>query len=119
MGEIRARVVIRNPAEPHRAWEGQFLVDTGATDTLVPGPALEAIGLEPKGRRKYQLADGQEAAFDVTTADIELMGEVFAGIILYGSAEADPLLGVTILESAGLKVDPCSQTLEKLSTIRL
>ena len=47
------------------------------------------------------------------------MGEVFAGIILYGSAEADPLLGVTVLESAGLKVDPCSQTLEKLSTIRL
>ena len=118
MGEIRARVVIRNPAEPHRAWEGQFLVDTGATDTLVPGPELEAIGLEPKGRRKYQLADGQEAAFDVTTADIELMGEVFAGIILYGSAEADPLLGVTVLESAGLKVDPRNQTLEKLA-IRL
>ena len=38
MGEIRASVVIRNPAQPHRAWEGQFLVDTGATDSLVPGP---------------------------------------------------------------------------------
>ena len=119
MGEIRASVVIRNPAQPHRAWEGQFLVDTGATDSLVPGPELEAIGLEPKGRREYQLADGKAAAFDVTTADIELMGEVVGGTIVYGSAEAEPLLGATVLESAGLEVDPRNQILKKHPALRL
>jgi len=57
MGVIHASVVIRNPAEPDRAWEGVFLVDTGATDTLIPRPHLEGIGLKPRGRRVYEMAD--------------------------------------------------------------
>ena len=51
MGATHVTVTIRNPADPDRAWEGLFLVDTGATDSLVPRPHLEAIGLRPKGRR--------------------------------------------------------------------
>ena len=39
-------VTIRNPADPERKWTGRFLVDTGAFDSLVPRPHLEAIGLE-------------------------------------------------------------------------
>ena len=45
MGATHVTVAIRNPAEPDRVWEGLFLVDTGATDTLVPRPCLESIGL--------------------------------------------------------------------------
>ena len=48
MGATHVTVTIRNPAEPERVWEGLFLVDTGATDSLVPRPHLEAIGLAPK-----------------------------------------------------------------------
>ena len=48
MGVTHVTVVIRNPAEPDRPWEGLSLVDTGAADSLVPRPRLEAIGLEPK-----------------------------------------------------------------------
>lgn len=32
MGETHVPVLIRNPAEPQRTWEGIFLVDTGAND---------------------------------------------------------------------------------------
>ncbi len=46
MGATHVTVTIRNPAEPDRTWEGLFLVDTGVTDSLVPRPYLEAIGLE-------------------------------------------------------------------------
>lgn len=49
MGATHVTVTIRNPAVPHRSWEGLFLVDTGATDGLVPRPHLEAIILMPKG----------------------------------------------------------------------
>ena len=45
MGVTHVTVAIRNPAEPERVWEGLFLVDTGATDCLVPRKHLEAIGL--------------------------------------------------------------------------
>ncbi|MXZ41709.1 MAG: clan AA aspartic protease, partial [Caldilineaceae bacterium SB0666_bin_21] len=75
MGATHVTVTIRNPADTDRTWEDLFLVDTGATDSLVPRPHLEAIGLEPRGRRVYELADGSELVLDVTVAEIEFMGE--------------------------------------------
>ena len=119
MGATHVTVRITNPAEPDRFWEGLFLVDTGATDSLVPRPHLETIGLEPKGRRVYQLADGSDLVLDVTTADIEFMGEIVGGTIIFGEADAEPLLGVTALESVGIEVDPLNQRLKRLPAVRL
>ncbi|MCY3664336.1 MAG: clan AA aspartic protease [Gemmatimonadetes bacterium] len=119
MGATHVTVTIRNPAEPHRTWEGLFLVDTGATDCLVPRPHLEAIGLEPKSQRTYELANGTELKLDITTADIEFMGEIVGGTIIFGNADAEPLLGVTALESVGIEVDPLNQRLKRLPAVRL
>ena len=119
MGATHVTVTIRNPAEPHKTWEGLFLVDTGATDCLVPRPHLEAIGLIPKGQRVYELADGSEIRMDITTADIEFMGEIVGGTVLFGEANAEPLLGVTALESVGIEVDPLNQRLKRLPAVRL
>ena len=119
MGITRVNVKIRNPAEPDRVWEGPFLVDTGAIDCLVPRQHLEAIGLMPKGHRAYSLADGSEVRMDITTGDLEFMDEIVGGTIVYGEPNAEPLLGVTAMESAGVEVDPHNQTLNKLPMIRL
>lgn len=119
MGATHVTVTIRNPAEPDRCWEGLFLVDTGATDSLVPRPHLEAIGLRPKGRRTYELADGSEIAMDITTGEIEFMGETVGGTILFGADAAEPLLGMTALASVGIEVDPLNQRLKRLPAVRL
>ena len=119
LGATHANVVIRNPAEPDRAWEGRFLVDTGATDCMVPRQHLEAIGLAPKSSREYELADGTKLAFDITVAEVEILGEIVGATILIGDTDAEPLLGVTALESVGIEVDPNSQTLKKLPAVRL
>ena len=119
MGATHVTVAIRNPADPERYWEGLFLVDTGATDSLVPRPHLEAIGLKPKGRRVYELADGSEIVMDITTGDIEFMGETVGGTILYEAPDAEPLLGFTALESVGIEVDPLNQRLKRLPAVRL
>ncbi len=79
----------------------------------------KAIGLKPKGQRVYGLADGTEVRLDITTGDIEFMGEIVGGTIVYGEADAEPLLGVTALESVGIEVDPRNQTLKRLPTTRL
>lgn len=113
MGEMHASAAIRNPAEPDRAWEGMFLVDTGSTDALVPKQHLERIGLKPKGRDVYELADGKEIATETTTADVEIMGKVVGATIVYGEPGIDPLLGLTVLESAGLAVDPRNKSLKR------
>ena len=119
MSATHVTVLIRNPAHPERTWEGLFLVDTGAPDSLVPRPHLEAIGLGPKGQRSYELADGREIKMDITTADIEFMGEIVGGTIIFGEAGAEPILGVTALESVGIEVDPLNQRLERLPAVRL
>ena len=119
MGVTHVDVTIRNPAEPERSWEGSFLVDTGAIDSLVPRPRLQAIGIEPEGQRWYELADGSEIRMDVAVARIEFMGEFVGGTIVFGDEDAEPLLGVTALESVGVEVDPRNQRLKKLPAVRL
>ena len=119
MGITQVTVTIRNPADPERAWDGLFLVDTGAIDCLVPRQHLEAIGLKPKGQRVYELADGSEVRMDITTGDIEFMGDIVGGTIIFGDADAEPILGVTALESVGIEVDPQNQRLKRMPATRL
>ena len=119
MGATYVTVTIRNPAERDRSWEGLFLVDTGATDCLVPGQALRSIGLEPEGQRVYSLADGSELRLDVAVARVEFMGEFVGATIIFGNDDTEPLLGVTALESVGIEVDPVNQTLKRLPAVRL
>lgn len=119
MGATHVAVTIRNPAVPERSWQSLFLVGTGATDSLVSRDELESIGLKAKGRRSYELADGSELQLDITTADIEFMGEIVGGTIIIGEPGTVPILGVTALESVGIDVDPRNQTLKRLPAVRL
>lgn len=119
MGATYVDVTIRNPADPQRSWTGKFLVDTGAFDSLVPRAQLETIGLKPRGRREYVLADGKPVALDITIAEIEFEGEVVGGTIVYGDEGAEPLLGVTALESGGFEVDSRNGELKRLPGVLL
>ena len=119
MGAIHVPVTIRNLAQRERTWQGLFLVDTGATDCMVPRSLLESIGLAPEGRRVYEMADGTQLQIDVTAALVEFMGEAVGATIIMGNTDAEPLLGVTALESAGIEVDPRNETLKRLPSVRL
>lgn len=119
MGATYVDVTIRNPAEPDRSWTGPFLVDTDAYDSLVPRQRLEAVGLLPRGSREYTLADGRSLSLDMTVAEIEFEGERVGGTVVYGEEDAEPLLGVTALESGGFEVDPCAGTLMRLPAVLL
>ncbi len=79
VGATYITVAIRNLAEPERVWEGEFLIDTGAVDTLVPRKHLESIGLVPEARRTYGLADGQELIMDIAGAKIESWTKALGG----------------------------------------
>ena len=112
-------VTVRNAAAPDKTWEGLFLVDTGAIDCLVPAKHLREIGLAPKAKRTYELADGSEVKMDITTAAIEFMGDIVGSTVIFGADDAEPILGVTALESVGIEVDPRSQKLKRLPAVRL
>jgi len=112
-------VMVRNPAQPDKTWEGLFLVDTGAVDCLVPGKHLTEIGLTPRAKRTYELADGSEVKLDIAMAEIEFMGEIVGSTVIFGADDTEPILGVTALESVGIEVDPRSQRLKRLPAARL
>ena len=111
MGATYVDVTIRNPSDRQRSWTGRFLVDTGAFDSMAPRSCLESIGLEPIGTREYELADGGIVAMDIALGQIELRGHPVGGIVAFGDDDAEPLLGVTALDSGGFAVDPRSQEL--------
>ena len=119
MGATYVDVTIRNPAAPAKSWTGRFLVDTGAFNSLAPRRHLEAIGLEPKSREEYVLADGTAITMDTTVAEVVFEGKTVGGTVIFGDEDAEPLLGVTALESGGFEVDPRSQQLKRLPAILL
>ena len=85
----------------------------------MPGKRLREIGLVPEGKRTYELADGSELVLDIAVAKIEFMGEVVGATVIFGDDDAEPLLGVTALESVGIEVDPLNQRLKRLPAVRL
>lgn len=119
MGATHVTVAVSNPADTEQRWEGLFLVDTGATDCLVPAKHLHAIGIKPESKRVYELADGSEIIFEVGVARVEFMGEIVGATVLFGNDNAEPILGVTALESVGIEVDPENQRLKRLPAVRL
>ncbi len=119
MGITQVTTTIRNPADSTKAWEGLFLVDTGAIDCMAPAKHLYAIGLKPRAKRTYELADGTEVSFDIAIAEVEFMGDRVAGNVIFGPDDCEPILGVTALESVGIEVDPQNQRLKRLPTVRL
>ena len=120
MGIMRVSAIVRNPADLDRSWEGEFLVDTGAIDCVAPRHFLEGIGLIPMDSRVYGLADGSEIRLDVTVGVIEFMGgRTGKDIVIVDDENAEPLLGVTVLESLGIEIDARNERLTKLPSTRM
>lgn len=119
MGLTKVTTKLTSIADPQKSYEALFLVDTGATDCMAPTDELEKLGIPKKGKMAYELADGSVREYPFGLAQIEFMGETTAGRIIFGEPGAEPLLGVTALESVGIMVDPANKTLKRLPAIPL
>lgn len=119
MGAIHVTVSVRATPTARRKYEADFLVDTGATDSMAPAKQLRAIGVLPVGKTTYELADGATRELEFGTAVIEFMGDITAGRVIFGPDGVEPILGVTALESTGVVVDPKNRTLKRLPAIPL
>ena len=119
MGLTHVTVTISHPHFRDRKWQGLFLVDTGAIDCMAPAKALRELGIEPEGTKTYELADGSEVQFEFGIARIEFIGDTTAGLVIFGPDDAEPILGVTALESTGIVVDPKTNELKRLPAVPL
>src|SRR5438105_2452210 len=106
LGHIYAEITVRPLAGSTKSWRGTALVDTGATDTFLPASVLRKLGILPSARRSYELADGTEQDLPIGFGVIEILGRPAGGTLVFAGEKEEPLLGVTVLESTGLWLDP-------------
>ncbi len=88
----------------------RFIVDGDTTYSLVHKAVWQAIGLEPKRRVSFTLADGTTVERSVSEAWISLpQGDAHTPVIL-GEKADEALLGVVIHEILGLVFNPFDRT---------
>lgn len=101
-------------SENEQSADVRFLVDSGATYTLLPHDVWRSLGLEPKRRLTLSLADGTTVERDVSECRIELpQGEGHTPVIL-GEPGDEALLGAVTLEILGLVLNPFNRTLQPM-----
>ena len=103
------------PLSGKKSFQSEFLVDTGAIDCLVPAARLHRIGVRQEGRDTYELANGESVELPFGFACVQVMASETVLKVVFRPDEAEPLLGVTALESTGIGVDPVTRTLRRMS----
>lgn len=92
----------------------RFLVDSGATYSLLPQDVWKTIGLKPKRKLSFTLADGTTIERSVSEAFVSFpQGEVHTPVIL-GEEHDEALLGVVTLGILGLVFNPFDRTLHPM-----
>lgn len=92
-----------------------FLVDSGATYSLLPNSVWQEVGLTPKRKLEFTLADGTAVTRRVSECYIILpQGEGHSPVVLGESGDDEALLGIVTLEILGLVFNPFSRTLQPM-----
>jgi predicted aspartyl protease len=118
MGLTHVAVTLRNSGSED-FYTANFLVDTGAIDSLAPGSELKRMGIKPAGKRVYELANGELVEYEYAWVEFSLLDGVISSRIVFGPDDTEPLLGVLAMEAVGLVIDPVTHKLKRLEALPL
>jgi clan AA aspartic protease len=103
---------VKGPSKKQKAVK--FLIDSGATYSLLPEKVWKAIGLKPKRKMSFTLTDGTAVERGVSETYIVLpQGEAHTPVIL-GEEDDQALLGAVTLKIIGLVFNPFDRTLSPM-----
>jgi clan AA aspartic protease len=92
----------------------RFLVDSGAAYSVLPKAKWKALGLRPKRRMEFTLADGTTVRRKVSECLFRLGNQEAHTPIILGEARDVAVLGVVTLEILGLVLNPFTRTLRPM-----
>ncbi len=118
MGITNVIMTVREHRKSEKFAEVEFLVDSGAVYSLVPGKILDKIGIEPYKEMSFSLADGTGIKRRISSAYFEFEGEGGPAPVVYGEEGDSPLLGANTLVSIGLVLNPFYRTLHPVRMMR-
>lgn len=122
MGEVRVAVKLTNAldealvrrgqlaAAQVRVYETQALVDTGAVRSVLPIHVVQQLGLQIRGQRMAEYADGRQDIVGVTEPliiELKYRDTLDEALVLGDEV----LIGQTVLEKLDLLVDCATQQL--------
>ncbi len=114
MGITFADLSLRNIDNPAKKTTGKFLVDSGATFTVVPKEISKTLNLKSVRKEKFELADGGEIIRGVGNCMVKYKDIEVATQVILGEEDDSALLGVLTLEEMGLTLHPLSRKLDKM-----
>jgi predicted aspartyl protease len=107
MGLVRVNVLFGD-AERKRVEEVVFLADTGAYFPIIPSSLAEKFQIEALAKKELTLADKRRVEAGVSLAYLDR-----EGVFQIAMMECpEPILGVTVFEGLGVKIDPATGKLE-------
>ena len=92
----------------------KFLVDSGATYTLVPFDECQRLKLQPKRSIELRLADGSAMERNISECHIALVHGNGHTPVIMGEPGDQALLGVVTLEELGLIFNPLTRELQPM-----
>lgn len=92
----------------------EFLVDSGATYTLLPLPVWRKIGLAPHRSVRVRLADGTAIERKISECHIDLPQGQRSTPVMLGEEGDVALLGTVTLEELGLVLNPLTRQLHPM-----
>jgi predicted aspartyl protease len=93
MGVTHVTTEIKNLTGRGRGYRGEFLVDTGAIDCMVPASKLKAAGIKREGKAVYEMADGRPVETFYGFARVSFVGAETVTQVIFGPEDAEPVLG--------------------------
>lgn len=103
MGLTKVRARVR---KGRRAAEVDFLVDSGASYTVLPEAVWKKLRLRPIATRTFALADGSTVVRRLSEVRFEYGGEGRTVQVVLGERRDEAVLGVLTLEAFGLMLNP-------------
>lgn len=92
----------------------RFIVDSGATYSVVPEETLARLGIKPLTEERFILANGDTIARRKGVAVFKYKDRIGGSDVVFGEPGDENLLGVLTLESLGFALDPLRRELRNL-----
>lgn len=117
MGITNITAKVKGP--PGSSITVKFMLDSGAQYTVLPHEVWTAIGLVPKWRTGFSLADGTGIAREISECHLALGERDGHTTVVLGQPGDVALLGVITLEQFGLVFNPFNRTLQPARILQM
>jgi predicted aspartyl protease len=100
-----AKLRVWHPTHPDRVGEFELWVDTGAAYSWISRERLEALGIQPTGRREFRTIEGRTIERNMAAVFVSADGQTGGDTVAMAEPGDMEVMGAFTLESLALAPD--------------